>query len=75
MRCPQCKCWALKIIETRRKMYQHINKRVLKCPKCFYTFSVTESIDEINIAKKLLQDNETYRLFELEEKLKNAKKK
>lgn len=73
MKCPECKCWALKVVETKKKDYATINKRVLMCQKCFYIFSVTETIDEENIAKKLIQDNETYRLFDREQEMKKRK--
>ena len=73
MRCPKCKCWALKVVDSRKKDYHTINKRVLMCAHCLHVFSVTETIDEINNAKDLIQDNETYRLFELDQE--NKKKK
>lgn len=75
MRCPQCKCWAVQTKKSMKKEYTQINKRILICPECLYTFSTTEIIDEINLAKKILQDNKTYQLFERETELKNAKKK
>lgn len=73
MKCPKCNCWALKVVETRKKEFLTINKRVLMCTDCLYVFSVTESIDDENIARKMLQDNETYQLFKLEKE--NIKKK